>query len=527
MRKQIRFSLVFVLVLVSLLVLLNFGVSVSAQEKECPIEVMPGEWKSTGIMVRKDQQISVEATGLFYYKDHRNEMTAKGDMYGTWRLVAKIGDKTESVGEKWRFYAEADGVLQFGAPVRENLPITQGIESLDLAMSKFCVKVTVSGGIQASTVRIKTTKSCTPEENERATAMGNVSFDIGGKALMTDANGDATIALAPGEYAVNVRTRNDAVLGFVHQSGTLFRGPEVTYKIDVSKSQEAVEIRMIYCDEKGQRYKRATITEIGGRMRVRVPRIDGGGAVSQPATVGLVLRDGDILDVDGTGKLTWMDGGIITFLDPKRSTTIVIGPVRPGGTPEGISLLRGLINFWFDPATSKKRGFRFEAGSDSVFVGVKGTVFSMAHDELSKMSTVSVQEGDVEITPRNPSLAATNLRAGQQVEVSQTAVRLIGPKTAGPIAQKTAGPPGQKTGEPSWTGTWLFRGIAGQRCSIVDMGNGLLKVVTEKGVVGEAYLDTPTTIAVEYPTADDVVGRRSVDGNRIDWSNGEFWTRPR
>lgn len=474
----------------------------------CLFEVVPGSWKSTSIQVTAGQSVSIQATGIFQYKEHpRISFPPGGDMYGIWSLKAKVGiNQIEVVGAYGGFVAKESGVLELGAPAKVDIPIGQYVDGLDSSTSKYCVTaVNVSGGVTLATVRIKTTQSCDAEDNENAKPMGGVTVTIGGKTVTTDANGDASITLPPSQSSVSARppAGSDAVFGYAYRVGTIYR-PSDTSGVDLKSGNNAVEVRMINCDEKGRRKARATIAEIGGRMTLRIRRADGT-VLRQAAGVGLVLRDGDILDVDGTGKLSWISGGTVEFRG--RSTTIEIGPVRPNGAPEGVSITKGLLQFWLDPSRENKTN-RFEAGTRTVIVAVKGTIFTLGYDEVTATSTVGVQEGSVDVIPTNRSLGATVLPAGRQLQVSATTVQQVG-------ADKVAA---------SIAGKWLFRGIAGQVCTIIVKGGGMLQLVTEKGVLGEGSQDDANTISVEFPFG-DVVGRITPDGNRINWSNGEFWTR--
>ena len=76
----------------------------------------------------------------------------------------------------------------------------------------------------------------------------------------------------------------------------------------------------------------------------------------------------------------------------------------------------------------------------------------------------------------------------------------------------------------SMTGTWLFRGIAGQICTIAAADSSRLIVITEKGMRGEGMVSADNVLNVLYPSG-PIRGQISADRNRINWSNGEFWTR--
>jgi len=76
----------------------------------------------------------------------------------------------------------------------------------------------------------------------------------------------------------------------------------------------------------------------------------------------------------------------------------------------------------------------------------------------------------------------------------------------------------------SVTGTWLFRGIPGQNCTIASADGSRLIVITEKGMRGEGLVSSDNVLNVLYPFG-PMRGQISADRNRINWSNGEFWTR--
>jgi hypothetical protein len=75
------------------------------------------------------------------------------------------------------------------------------------------------------------------------------------------------------------------------------------------------------------------------------------------------------------------------------------------------------------------------------------------------------------------------------------------------------------------TGEWLFRGIPGQRATIRQTPDGRLHLVTEKNVGGVGYVESATTIIVDFPFARGLRATLSPDGRRLNWANGEFWSR--
>jgi hypothetical protein len=79
-------------------------------------------------------------------------------------------------------------------------------------------------------------------------------------------------------------------------------------------------------------------------------------------------------------------------------------------------------------------------------------------------------------------------------------------------------------GAPSLNGTWYFRGIASQRCEISQSGTKL-QATSEKGVRGNGSVVNSTTIKIDFPFDHNLTGTITENGNRIAWSNGEFWSR--
>lgn len=72
-------------------------------------------------------------------------------------------------------------------------------------------------------------------------------------------------------------------------------------------------------------------------------------------------------------------------------------------------------------------------------------------------------------------------------------------------------------------GAWLFRGIAGQNAYITQNGSNL-QLRTERNAAGSGRVESATTFVADFPFG-RVRGTVTPDGRRINWSNGEFWTR--
>jgi ferric-dicitrate binding protein FerR (iron transport regulator) len=83
----------------------------------------------------------------------------------------------------------------------------------------------------------------------------------------------------------------------------------------------------------------------------------------------------------------------------------------------------------------------FAVHTASASVSVLGTSFAVAHDRLTMVTTVSVEEGKVVVTPKLATLKPVTLRAKQKVEVGKTAigkVQAVVDETPAPAAAPSA-----------------------------------------------------------------------------------------
>ncbi len=309
-------------------------------------------------------------------------------------------------------------------------------------------------------IRIATTKSCSDNPNEGFSAQGGVTVSIGDKTFTSNTNGVIEAEISPGNYAVNAIWK-DYALGYISQNGLSQRKSEDgNTSLQIDQDGQTLEVRMFTCEPGGQAKARATVTEIGEGSRIRVKR----SRTSGNAFPGMQLRDGDTITVSGKAKLTWLDGNAtISFEDPLGSRFFIIGPEQavPKGIaaphPAGIGLLEGLFEFMTphestDPADKG----RFQASNHTIICGPKGTRFKFGYDRQTKVSTVMVSEGEVYITPVNPSLKSFTLIAGQQVQVGETFI--------GPVAYINS-----RNMHINLSGTWSL--ADGQAIRIIQTGN--------------------------------------------------------
>jgi hypothetical protein len=309
------------------------------------------------------------------------------------------------------------------------------------------------GACGAKTIKVKiaTTKSCTDKAGTGFSAQGGVLVKLGTLTFTSNANGVIEADVPPGTYMVNAGWK-DYAFAYIAENG-LRQKPDESgrFSVRLTDPGETLEIRMLTCDPDGQPKARATIFEIGqsragpGSVKVVRSRASGKGFV------GMKLRDGDVVTINGTGKLKWLQGGGTISFDDPRGTLLVIGPdVTPAGNkaPDTshsvLQILQGVGEFLIPPdensdARRDANGniIRFGASSQTIAVGIKGTQFRFGYDPQSQTSTVVVEQGTVWVTPKNASLKPFTLQAGQQVAVTQNRV---GPITAAGAAQNRPPP---------------------------------------------------------------------------------------
>ena len=128
-----------------------------------------------------------------------------------------------------------------------------------------------------------------------------------------------------------------------------------------------------------------------------------------------------------------------------------------------------------------------------------------------------------EIRRANPGLDSDLLRQKAELDCESRGKLLTNLSTC-QGAQRDAAAKERSAAFENFQGDWLFRGIAGQDCSIEHVIVDLV-VTTEKGVRAIAQPVNATTIVVDFPFAKGLRGTLTPDKKRINWSNGEHWSR--
>lgn len=84
----------------------------------------------------------------------------------------------------------------------------------------------------------------------------------------------------------------------------------------------------------------------------------------------------------------------------------------------------------------------FSVTTPTATAGVRGTIFTASYDPQAQVTTFSLQEGLIEVTPTNPSLKPVTLQPGQQVQVTNNSISPVTSTGSPPPSGGTPPPPG-------------------------------------------------------------------------------------
>lgn len=147
-----------------------------------------------------------------------------------------------------------------------------------------------------------------------------------------------------------------------------------------------------------------------------------------PATLDMVLKAGDEIscDPDGAISLRFRDGSTTVV---KNTTQLKIGSYfTEGGVVRTEILLKmGEVASQVNKSEATKSDFRVKNATGTSCA--RGTIFTVRYDPQTQISTVMVEEGEVEVHALNPALPPVILKAHQQVQVSLNGIGEIKPFT--------------------------------------------------------------------------------------------------
>ncbi len=140
-----------------------------------------------------------------------------------------------------------------------------------------------------------------------------------------------------------------------------------------------------------------------------------------PVEVGTVLKQGDEIscDPDGIAVVAFADNSTFTL---KHTTMLTIASFFAEGGVVRLEILlkMGEVAATINKSEATKSDFRIK--QPTATASVRGTIFSVFYDPVSKASITSVKRGVVEVDPAKPGLKTVNVAAGKEVQVTPTAI---------------------------------------------------------------------------------------------------------
>jgi FecR protein len=286
-------------------------------------------------------------------------------------------------------------------------------------------------------VKILTMTSCN-ETDDRISPAAGVTVRFNSASVHTDSTGYTTTYLRPGIYEVSASLAG-ATFAYVDR-----RGDGVRFRPDsrgiasvpLSSSDETLEIRLLSCGtgvavggvvvpgavvvapgaggitiSSGTggvavavtTVKRARLTAINNSVEVQLAN----GAWVR-AYEGQELAQGDRVRTGylSTVSLRFWDGHQAQLRQRSQLT------LRASGGALNYGEMRVTIG---PPGTGPSN---FDVTTTTCTVNVRGTIFTVIHDETPQATTVWVEEGVVLVTPVTPTLQSVTLRSGQEARVT-------------------------------------------------------------------------------------------------------------
>ncbi|MDX6443944.1 MAG: hypothetical protein QOH71_1018 [Blastocatellia bacterium] len=150
------------------------------------------------------------------------------------------------------------------------------------------------------------------------------------------------------------------------------------------------------------------------------------GADWQEASEGMRLSTDDEIHTgpDSEATLQFPDGSIVVL---KQMTRIKMRGLLSQENRVKIDLLLRMGELKAQVVRQDVVGSDFSVRTPVATTSVRGTVFTVIHNESSQSTTVGVEESKVLVTPTNSSLQPVLLEAGQQVEITETKVARVRP----------------------------------------------------------------------------------------------------
>jgi hypothetical protein len=293
---------------------------------------------------------------------------------------------------------------------------------------------------QADTIRVKilTMTSCA-EGDSRVSTAPNVNVRFNSASINTDSTGYAVTYIRPGIYEVSASQPGYSFAYADRRSdGVRFR-PDARgiASIPLTSNDETLEVRMLSC---------ATGASVGGVVVApgAIVVAPGPGGISVTAGgAGVAVAVGPIkrarltalnnnveVQIAGGGWVRAYEGLEVGAGDRVRTGYLSTVALRFWDGHQGqlrqrsqltMRAMGGALNYGEMRVTIGPPGSGpsdFEVVTTACTVNVRGTVFTVMHEEQPQSSTVWVEEGMVLVTPTTPSLQSVTLRSGQEARVT-------------------------------------------------------------------------------------------------------------
>lgn len=345
-------------------------------------------------------------------------------------------------------------------------------------------------------VRIQTRTSCSEADSQVAYASG-VNVRIGSLTLYTDSGGYAVTYLRPGIYEVSASQPGNSFAYVDRRSdGVRFRpDSRGLATIPLNLNDETLDIRLLSCGVAGAAVsvggvavnpgtivvapgpggisvstggiavavvpvKRARLTQLNNNVEVQIAN----GAWTR-AYEGQEVGPGDRVRTGymSTTSLRFWDG----HLGQLRQRSML--SIRNSGAELSYGEMRVTTS---QPSSVPSD---FEVTTTACTVNVRGTIFTVTHDETPQSTLVWVEEGVVLVSPTTTSLASVTLRGGQEARVTRSYMSPV--MTHGTVVAVVD--------VPLLTGIWLTS--TGDTIQLTQDGNRVTG--TYRGILGTGTIN--------------------------------------
>lgn len=346
-------------------------------------------------------------------------------------------------------------------------------------------------------VRIQTMTSCS-EGDSRVSAAAGASVRLGSLTLYTDSTGYAVTYMRPGMYEVSASQPGTTFAYVDRRSDAMRFRPDSRglATVPLNVNDETLEVRLLSCGVAGVAVggvavspgtivvapgtggisigagggsvavavgpiRRARLTQINNNVEVQIA----GGAWNR-AYEGQELSSGDRVRTNylSTINLRFWDGHVGQLRQRSQLT------IRNSGG----ELAYGEMRVTVGPPGSVPSDF--EVSTSAATINVRGTIYTVTHDETPQSTVVWVEEGVVLVTPTTSSLQSVTLRGGQEARVTRSYMSPVMTRGATAVVAVDV---------PLLTGVWLTS--TGDTIQLTQDGNRVTG--TYRGVLGTGTIN--------------------------------------